>query len=319
MHERDTDDPRSEHLLEHLLERANAAIRDYDLEAALGELERALAIDFEDDDVLAALKYVNFWRERERQIAGIGHEFERGQYLLDQWPIFESFVRRVGDACQPCLQSLRQFVFGSGLRAFNRLFSESESADAEVLLRIGRCHKGLGAYDEAARYLEAAAAENPSNAEVTAELADAYALVNEIAAAKAFFREAFFLDPQQVHLEVLESQMIRALVDKVAELGYEGEALREWLPVYGVLYGVFNVKRELRSIEYGKLKQSIYALERELREGRSGRELVEPRLINRYFWLIDHYVASGEDAAKTDEVLLKLRAVNDRIYRQYTN
>ena len=42
MHDRDTDDPKGEHLLEHLLERANAAIREYDLEAALGELERAL-------------------------------------------------------------------------------------------------------------------------------------------------------------------------------------------------------------------------------------------------------------------------------------
>jgi tetratricopeptide (TPR) repeat protein len=319
MHDRDNDEAKNEHLLEHLLERANAAIRNCDLTAALGELERALSIDFDDSGVIAALKYVNFWRERERRLEGIGHEFERGQYLLDQWPIFDSFVHRVGDACEPCLQSVRQYVFGSALRSFERLFSEAEGTDAGLLLRIGRCHKGLGAYDAAVRYLEAAAAEIPTDAEVTAELADAYALVNEVAAAKAFFREAFFLDPQRVHLGLLESQMVRALAEKVGELGVEGEALLEWLPVYGVLFGVFNVKRELRSIEYGKLKQSIYALERELRDGRSRRELVEPRLINRYFWLIDHYVATGDDAAKVDEVLLKLRAVNERIYRQYTN
>lgn len=318
MHERDTNDSVSGHV-EHLLERANAAIREHNLEAALGELEHALSIDFDDANVIAALKYVNFWRERERQINGIGHEFERGEYLLDQWPVFDSFVRRVGDSCEPCLQAVRRHVFGSALESFDRLFGDSGGGDSELLLRIGRCHKGLGAYDDAVRFLEAATAENPADAEITAELADAYALVNEVAAAKAFFREAFFLDPQRVHLEVLESQMIRALADKVAELGIEGAALVEWLPVYGVLLGVLNVKRELRSIEYGKLKQSIYALERELREGRSQRELVEPRLINRYFWLIDHYVASGEDAAKVDEVLLKLRAVNDRIYRQYTN
>ncbi len=315
MRDRDTDEARTEHLLA----QANAAIRRYDLEAALSHLEEALAVDFESTDVLNALKYVNFWRERERQISGIGHAFERGQYLLDQWPIFDSFVRRVGKPCEPCLQALRTYVFGSALAAFERLFIESEGSDPELLLRIGRCHKGLGAYDRAVQYLEAAAAERPEDAEVAAELADAYALVNEVPAAKAFFREAFFLDPQRVHLEMLESQMIRALADKVSELGLEGDQLLEWLPVYGVIFGVLNVKRELRSIEYGKLKQSIYALERELREGRSGRGLVEPRLINRYFWLIDHYVATGEDAGKVDEVLLKLRALNDRIYRQYTN
>ncbi len=315
MHERDSDETKTEHLLE----RANDAIRACDLETALSELESALSLDFDNDDVIAALKYVNFWRERERQVAVIGHEFERGQYLLDQWPIFDAFMRRVGERCEPCLQALRQYVFGTALQAFVRLFSESENADPELLLRIGRCQKGLGAYDRAVQYLEAAAAERPGDAEVTAELADAYALVNEVAAAKAFFREAFFLEPQRVHLELLESQMIRALADKVAEFGVEGEELLEWLPVYGVLFGVLNVKRELRSIEYGKLKQSIYALERELREGRSQRGLVEPRLINRYFWLIDHYVSTGEDAGKVDEVLLKLRALNDRIYRQYTN
>lgn len=315
MHERDSDGGRTEHLLE----LANDAIRRDVLDDALVRLEEALSHDFDSPAVLAALKYVNFWRERDRQIDGIGHDFERGEYLLDQWPVFEAFVRRIGETCEPCLQALRSHVFGSALDAFGRLFADAEHADPELLLRIGRCHKGLGAYDRAVRYLEAAAAERPGDAEVTAELADAYALVNEVAAAKAFFREAFFLDPQRVHLEVLESQMIRALAEKVSETGLEGAELLEWLPVYGVLFGVLNVKRELRSIEYGKLKQSIYALERELREGRSQREMVEPRLINRYFWLIDHYVATGESAGKVDEVLLKLRALNDRIYRQYTN
>ncbi len=315
MHARDKDELRTEHLLVG----AYDAIRDHDLDGAAGTLEEALAVDFDSPDVLTAMKYVNFWRERERQIAGIGHAFERGEYLLDQWPVFDTFVRRIGDPCEPCLQAVRRFVFGSALASFGTLLTESEQPDPELLLRIGRCHKGLGAYDRAVRYLEAAAAERPDDAEVTAELADAYALINEVAAAKAFFREAFFLEPQRVHLEVLESQMIRALIDKVAETGLEGVELLEWLPVYGVLFGVLTVKRELRSIEYGKLKQSIYALERELREGRSQREVVEPRLINRYFWLIDHYVATGDDTGKVDEVLLKLRALNERIYRQYTN
>jgi len=302
-----------------LLDEANDAIRRHNLEQAQITLERALSLDFDSDDVVTSLKFVNFWRERDARADVIQTAFERGEYYLGQWPVFEEFVERIGQSCEPCLFALRRHVFGTALQQFESLLAEAEQPDSELLMRIGRCHKGLGAYDTAVTYLEAAAAERSADAEVLAELADAYALVNEVQSAKAFFREAFFLDPQRVHLEMLESQLIRALADKVRELGYTGEALREWLPVYGVLFGIFTVKRELRSIEYGKLKQGIYALERELREGRDKDGLVEPRLINRYFWLVDHLIKSGEDATKVDEVLLKLRSVNDHIYKQYTS
>lgn len=302
-----------------LMELANGQIRNHDLDSAQQTLEKGLALDFDTSDIVTSLKFVNFWRERETQLEKIQHAFERGEYYLSQWPAFEGFAERIGHACEPCMFAIRKHVFGRALEQFKLLVQEANSEDSELLMRIGRCHKGVGAYDEAVRYLEAAAAERSDDSAILSELADAYALVNEVQAAKAFFREAFFLEPQRVHLEVLESQLIRALAAKVREFGLTGPALLEWLPVYGVLFGVFNVKRELRSIEYGKLKQSIYALEREFREGRDKDGLVEPRLINRYFWLVDHLISSGENSSKIDEVLLKLRSVNDRIYKQYTS
>jgi len=302
-----------------LLEQANSHIDNHDLDSAQMTLEKGLALDFDSADIVTSLKFVNFWRERETQLENIQHAFERGEYYLSQWPAFEGFAERIGDDCAPCMFAIRRHVFGRALEQFQLLVQDADTQDSALLMRMGRCHKGLGAYDEAVRYLEAAAAERSDDSEILSELADAYELVNETQAAKAFFREAFFLEPQRVHLELLESQLIRALAEKVRELGFSGPALLEWLPVYGVLLGVFTVKRELRSIEYGKLKQGIYALERELREGRDKDGLVEPRLINRYFWLVDHLIGSGEDSAKVDEVLLKLRSVNERIYKQYTN
>ena len=99
--------------------------------------------------------------------------------------------------------------------------------------------------------------------------------------------------------------------------GYSDEELLECIPVYGVLLNVLNVKRELRSIEYGRLKQSIYELERELREGTGDARLIKPRLINRYFWLIDHYVAVKETQGKIDEVKIKIRSVDADVYHKY--
>lgn len=76
----------------------------------------------------------------------------------------------------------------------------------------------------------------------------------------------FFKNASEIELCFLESEIINALVTKVANIGFTGEELLEWLPVYGTLDGVLNVKRELKALELGKLKQSIYMLENELRQ-----------------------------------------------------
>ena len=87
---------------------------------------------------------------------------------------------------------------------------------------------------------------------------------------------------------------------------------------YAVLYGVFNVKRELRPIEYGKLRQSIYSLQSDIRQN-SDNEVLVPRLINKYFWLIDHYISVKEDRSTIDEVLMNIKLLSPSIYQQYIN
>ena len=100
---------------------------------------------------------------------------------------------------------------------------------------------------------------------------------------------------------------------------YSGPELAEWVPVYGLLYGVLNVKRELRALEFGKLKQAIFALENEVRDGDpSRRDVLAPKLINHYFWLIDHYVNVNDDRARIHEVLLKIKLLDPDVYKRYT-
>jgi hypothetical protein len=82
---------------------------------------------------------------------------------------------------------------------------------------------------------------------------------------------------------------------------------------------VFSVKREMKPLEYGKLRQAIYHIERELRTSGAGRALLVPRLINRYFWLIDHYIAAGEARERIEEVLSKIRDLDPRVHAEYTS
>ncbi len=308
--------------MDELLGTAYRLVKEHQLSEAIGCLEQALALDFDNAEVLSSLKFANFWRERQETAARIANDFERAEYRVGQWPAFLQFAERVGNTSERCYYALRQHVFGGALAIYEQLLEETDGNDPELLIRVGRCRKRIGDYDGARQRLEAAAKVRKEDAEVLAELADCYALVSETQRAKAFFREAFFIAPARVEVGSLESELIWRLFQKVEELGYKGQAALEWVPVYGVLFGVFNVKRELRSIEYGKLRQSIYALEREIHEQHDSYEsqnILKPRLINRYFWLIDHYVHAGEDRSKINEVLLKIRELSMKVYQYYTN
>ncbi len=117
--------------------------------------------------------------------------------------------------------------------------------------------------------------------------------------------------------------MILRLIDLIkSDRNISDDLIKEWIPVYGSLNGVFNIKRELRPIELGQLKQSVYSLRNELKE-KSYRSINEsillPRLINKYFWLIDHYVRIKEDRARIDEILLYIKEIDLGIYQQYVN
>ena len=298
-----------------ILNKVYLHFKDGEFAAAIGLLDRAIAIDFEYSDVTNALKCANFWLEIDARAETVDGDYERGEFYLSQWRVFSGFVSRMENVSERCLFSLKYHVFGRALELYQSLAGEPESSDPEVLLRIGRCHKIRGNYESAIDMLEEASRLKREDAGMLAELADCYSLVNESRAAKIFFREAFFLNSQAVDLAYLESPLIQRLAARLRERFSETE-LRDWIPVYATIYGLFNVKRELRPLELGKLKQAIYQLEK---EAELARGPAVPRLLNHYFWLIDHYLSSGEERQKIDEVLEKIRSLDPVVYKEYAN
>ena len=307
--------------IEEILEEVQLKIRDGLFTEAEERLESALEIDFENDEVLSTLKCCKFWKERLPRLNEIHDDCERGEYLMRQWRAFQEFLPRMEAPIERELFVLRKWVFGTALVSFKRVVRANEEPEAGVLLDMGRCYKLTGDFEKALEFLESAGRKRRDDAEVLAEIADSYALVDETNAAKAFFREAFFINPQKIDLPFLESGLITRLIARVRDMGYAETVLKEWIPVYGVLLGVLNVKRELRPLEYGKLKQSIYSLEKRIQEeGKdSDQESLIPRLLNRYFWLIDHYVNAHENREWVEEVLKKIKMIDEHIYTQYIN
>jgi tetratricopeptide (TPR) repeat protein len=301
-----------------LLKQAYETLKASDAVTACVLLERALDLDFENEEIKHALKCVHWWLEHTRRIDEIKNPFEKGSLfisLLKQYYVFLGQFDIIFDQCQ---YAVKYFVYSRALFFFEGLLNSHAARDPGLLLLIGRCHKGIGSYDEALKYLEEAAHIKRDDAEILAEVADINALLSETKTAKALFKEAFFLDPSKIDVRSLESALIQKLRDEVSELGFKNEELCEWLPVYGYLWGVFSVKRELKQTEVGRLKQSIFTLEAEYKANPARRLVLKPRLLNHYFWLIEHYDICHEEQSLIDEVLLKIKVIDPDIYKKYT-
>ncbi len=282
-------------------------------------LEETLEYNLGNKEVSFAVWCCAWWSDYLKTVSAsnLGY-FEHGESLISRWKSFHSELARQKNVFERPLFSIQKGVFSKALDCYSSLENESNPVQkAEICRKQGLCCKKLGQYETALQYLTTAARQVPQSSEILAEMADCFALCGEERNAKVLFREAFFIDPQKIDLDFLESEMIRCLITQVKEKGYSGSQLVEWIPVYGVIFGVFNIKRELRSQEFGKLRQEIYARENELKDPKNDSKILIPRLINMYFWLIDHYVRTKEDGSRISDLLLKVKLLNRGIWESY--
>ncbi|MGL4981490.1 MAG: tetratricopeptide repeat protein [Treponemataceae bacterium] len=304
------------------LQKAYDFLKKGNTEHARSVLTDVLSNDLENQEIIYGLKCATFWNEKLVRVEGnAAFLCQKADTILEYWKQFYSFMGRADNRSDRCLYAISIGVFSLVLEYYQSALTEKEGLhNAEIYRKVGLCYKKLGDYDTALKFLETANSLTSESPAILSEMADCYALCGEEKTAKVVFREAFFIDAQKIDLSLLDSQVICSLVDQVVLVRKCSESeLLEWIPVYGVLYGVFTVKRELRSLEIGKLMQSTYALENNLKEVGSDCSVLIPRLINRYFWLIDHYIIDNDQRTRINEVLLKIKILDTEIYEKYTN
>ncbi len=282
-------------------------------------LADAFEYNFDDPEVSFAHLCCCYWDDSIKNLPNLS-SYEQGESLITRWKSFRTdFDRPDRFISQKTIYAVQHGVFKLALQAYNSLKIDGTSAhQADIFRKKGLCCKKLGRYEDALAFLTEANQLLPSNAPVLAEMADCFALCGEEKNAKVLFREAFFIDAQKVEISFLDSELIRCLIRQVQELGYTGNILQEWIPVYGVLYGVFNMKRELKPQEAMKLRQDIFAKENEIKDPSNYIDVLTPKLINMYFWLIDHYARTNEGNGKIRECLLQIRVHDENIYKMYT-
>jgi len=259
-----------------------------------------------------------FWLDSIKRLNAIEDRYENNEAILLEWKSFQSFIAKAEQPYEPALLAVQHGFFSNAIK---RLSSQLEEKDpyqrAEIFMKAGICHKKIGDFENARAFLSEANNIYPNIASVLAELADCYSLCGEDKFGKVLFREAFFLDAESIDLDFLDSELIRCLINKTAKKGYRGKILNYWIPIYGILDGVFNIKRELNPQEVIKLRKDIYAMENEYKNPSCNEKQLIPLLLNKYFWLIDHYVQTQESVVKINEILLKIKLLDSSVYENY--
>jgi len=303
---------------ESVLSEAYKLLKSGDIEKASTILKEGLVYNLEDEELIFALHCCNFWIDCIRRMENLKDSYEKGESLLLEWKSFQLVIKREKKTFELALYAIKTGVFTLALECYKEIEEPKQSSQKGIVLRkLGLCCKELGEFDLAKTYLMQANEVSPGSALILAELADCYALCGEERQSKVLFREAFFLDAASIDLSFLDSELIRCLIQKVQEKKYTGAVLLEWIPVYGQLFGVFNVKRKLRPQEVGKLRQEIYAKENEMKDPSCDSKLITPRLINLYFWIIDYYVLAENENSRINDILIRIKILDSEIYNLY--
>ncbi|VDB00314.1 hypothetical protein S1OALGB6SA_1392 [Olavius algarvensis spirochete endosymbiont] len=281
-------------------------------------LDAAHSLNYENPEVKTALRACGYWRQRQQNLETIYDDVAKGDYLYRQWKHYTGKYQTdfehpldEGSAC------IKKWVHTEALSYYRK--QAFGTSDIEAFFQAGRCQKALGNYEECISMLkEAVGLSGGSDSRSLAELADAYALIGESQWAKVLLREALFLNASVIELDEIISPLFRRLIDRLSkEIESENLNFSEWLPVYGAIWGVLDVKRELSAVEYGKLKRSIYALKSEIAISNEREAVLAPKLINHFLRLIDHYQITGTNHEAIDDVLVNIKLLSPAIYRNY--
>jgi tetratricopeptide (TPR) repeat protein len=303
-----------------LLEMGYESLKNTDIKSAVRFFDDALREDFENGEVLFALKCAQFWVERIQEIEMAESSRSRGDMVFSRWKTFKAFLSRISGDSEIAVYSFKRMAFGLALE-FYVCASEDEKTEMgpEFDFRVGRCRKFLGDYESAVRQIEKAVVARKEDSRYLAELADCYMLSGEPRMAKLLFREAFFIDTSTIDYDFLESELIQKLIDSIRIDGFSVQSAASWIPVYGEVLGVLDVKRELKAAESSRLNSSILRMENEIRENPAMADTLKPRLLNSYFWMLDHCDAIGADEARKDRFMQKIRLLDEKIFLQYVS
>jgi tetratricopeptide (TPR) repeat protein len=259
----------------------------------LGPAEEMTLKGMEDDihnpDYEKILKIIKFWQNRKELF---NYEAGGGEVLIGEWDRFLEFCNNQRIDNKKAVLSIKNYVYSRAVDFLIESYRLSPVPERETLIVLGEAFYEIGILDKAVETLEYALSMTRGDEDIRIYilLGDIYHEIGENDSAMVMFNEAFLRFPQLVNIDDIEFPAIKKLHSSVAQDGFQDNEILEWIAVYGYLYEVLTARRKLEYNDYMELKEKILDYEKSLNIDKKVRNIIVPRLINFYLWLLDYYI-----------------------------
>jgi len=266
----------------------------------------------------SGVKCCKYWIPRIHKINDLNKN-KKGEIILETWKKFENFISSIKNIDKKVKENIMYYIFNKALDSLQDCI-KNDILDFQTAFIIGVSYKKTGEYHKAVYYFMKSLFFNNNNPNAMSQLADCYALLNEEKKAKLLFREAFFIEPNSIDVELFDSEIINTLILKISELGIDKNELAYWIPIYGRVFGIFNIYRELLAEEIIRLKKETINIER-IYKNEEDNKKSQLKLLNNYFWLYDYkniYEKNNDELLIIEENIKKINEPIFNIFKKNT-
>ncbi len=285
-------------------------------EEALNSFNLILKLNYSSSIAESGIKYCKYWMPRINKIIQINDNYEKGKTLFKEWKKFETFANSIKNVQKKAITNIMFFILNTALDAFKKDLRENRISDFETIFIIALSYKKIGDFKNSIKYFEESLNLQNDNSNIIAQLADCYALIDQEKKAKLLFREAFFLDPSSIELDLLDSNIITYIITKILESNISKKEMNYWIPIYGRILGIFNIYRELVPYEIMKIKKEILYLENNYKNQIESDNCLKTKLLNCYFWLYDNTKNRNNELISIEK---KIKDISEEVYNIFKN
>ncbi|HOO70234.1 MAG TPA: hypothetical protein PK926_00620 [Spirochaetota bacterium] len=289
---------------------------------AVKKLDELMSVDPDYPGLIEAYRTARFWHNREKELNNLDDGKATADFLMNQWKEFEEYSASREMVSSSAHKAAMQYVFFKASEHYKISFRKQENTtgDFELLLNLGDCFLRLEEYNNAIETLEYARNSFKSSARLLAILGEAYFHMNDIPRSLLYFREAFFIDPSEVDLNLVKAQPIKETIEIIRREKSDYKDIREWIPVYAFICDVFYIKGKLYKSQVESIEREIYNLE--INYQKLNAEQVEdtnimPRLINKYLWMLDYYEFQNYNYDHLSQIRDRLITLDRKLFEDY--
>ncbi|MBN1501604.1 MAG: hypothetical protein JW982_15710 [Spirochaetes bacterium] len=263
-----------------------------------------------------------FWLNRKSELLLLKEGKMTADFLMNEWNQFNSYAEEKNMTGSTAFSAAQKYVFFTASEHYKIAFRNEESPtdNFSLLYNLARCFMGLQEFSHAAETLEYIRSAYKSNTQITVLLGESYFHLGETPKSLMFFREAFFLNPQEIDMKDIKAQPILDLAGITAKNIPAYQDIREWIPVYGYILDIFYVKHQLSKQTVEILKKDILNLEKSYQMSSKDKikeTNIVPRLINKYLWMFDYFSFQNYDFEAITDIRTRLIEIDRGLFEPY--